>query len=137
MKYRVIGIRRGTGAEIDQTVDCLTAANAAVLAQQANIIVTAVFDETGASCPFPLLPLPAEPVASPVAAETQKWNPAVAALCSFFLPGLGQIYKGQVFNGILWFCMTCLGYVCLVVPGLFMHLFCILGAATGDPTKRG
>ncbi len=137
MKYRVIGVRRSSGQEVDQTVDCITAANAAVMAQQAGVVVTGVFDEMGTSCPFPLLPIAAEPVAAPVPAETQKWNPAIAALCSFLLPGLGQIYKGQVFNGILWFFMTCIGYMFFIIPGMFFHFFCVVGAVSGDPTKRG
>jgi hypothetical protein len=27
------------------------------------------------------------------------------------------------------------GYFVLIVPGLVLHLFCIIGAASGDPTK--
>jgi TM2 domain-containing membrane protein YozV len=31
-------------------------------------------------------------------------NPGLAAVLSFFYCGLGQIYNGQIFKGILFFC---------------------------------
>jgi len=63
------------------------------------------------------------------------WNKGVAALLSFIIPGAGQMYKGQVFNGLAWFVFVVLGYILFVLPGLALHLLCILGAASGDPMK--
>ena len=65
----------------------------------------------------------------------RKWSPGVAAVLSFFVPGLGQIYKGQIFNGLVWLVIVILGYVFFVLPGIILHLCCIFGAASGDPTK--
>ena len=65
----------------------------------------------------------------------QRWSPAVALLLSFFIPGLGQMYKGQVLNGIVWLVFTCIAYTMLVIPGLILHLCCVIGAATGDPYR--
>ena len=65
----------------------------------------------------------------------QKWSPGVAALLSFLIPGAGQMYKGDVGTGTLWFIFTILGYILLVIPGLILHIFCIVLAATGDPYK--
>jgi len=62
----------------------------------------------------------------------QHWNPGVAAVLSFFWPGLGQIYKGQVLNGFLWWFLVVVGYVCCIVPGFILHVFCIFGAASGS-----
>jgi hypothetical protein len=45
------------------------------------------------------------------------------------------MYKGQIFNGLLWLVLVVLGYVFFVVPGIILHLFCIIGASMGDPTK--
>ena len=56
---------------------------------------------------------------------------------SFFLPGLGQLYKGQLINGIVWFVFVSMGYVALVVPGLILHFFCVLGASSGNPWSEG
>jgi hypothetical protein len=57
----------------------------------------------------------------------RKWSPGVAALLSLLIPGAGQMYKGQGVNGLT-------GYL-LIVPGLILHICCIFGAASGDPTK--
>jgi TM2 domain-containing membrane protein YozV len=65
----------------------------------------------------------------------RKWSPGVAAVLSLVIPGAGQMYKGQIFNGLLWLVLVVLGYVFFVVPGIVLHLFCIIGASMGDPTK--
>lgn len=61
------------------------------------------------------------------------WSPGVAAVLSFFIPGLGQLYKGKIGKGLVWFIATAIGYALLVVPGLILHLCCIVNAASGDP----
>lgn len=66
----------------------------------------------------------------------RKWEPGVAALLSFLIPGLGQMYKGQVLNGLLWFVLTFIGYLALIIPGLILHVMCVVGAASGDPERR-
>lgn len=57
----------------------------------------------------------------------------MAAVLSFLIPGLGQMYKGQVINGLVWFVFVLLGYAALILPGVLLHLFCIVGAASGNP----
>ncbi len=71
-----------------------------------------------------------------VAPKIPLWNPGIAALLSFFIPGLGQLYKGQVFNGIIWFVVVGIGYVFLLIPGIILHLCCIIGATMGNPYKN-
>lgn len=71
-----------------------------------------------------------------VGSQTHKrWSPVVAFLLSFFIPGLGQLYKGQIMNGLVWFVVVAIGYVAFIVPGLVLHLCCVLGAAMGDPYR--
>lgn len=65
------------------------------------------------------------------------WSPGLAAVLSFFVPGLGQLYKGQIISGILWFLFVCIGYAALIVPGLILHFFCVLGALSGNPWTEG
>jgi TM2 domain-containing membrane protein YozV len=65
----------------------------------------------------------------------EKWSRGTAAVLSFLIPGLGQLYKGQLFNGLLWFVVTIGGYVAFVIPGVLLHICCIFGAASGDNTK--
>ena len=67
----------------------------------------------------------------------QQWSPGVAAVLSFFVPGLGQLYKGQAIGAIMWFVLVGLGYLALCVPGLILHLFCVLGALSGNPWTEG
>jgi hypothetical protein len=63
----------------------------------------------------------------------KRWSPGVAAVLTFFIPGLGQIYKGQVINGVVWFFLVTMGYAALILPGLILHFFCIIGALSGNP----
>jgi TM2 domain-containing membrane protein YozV len=51
-------------------------------------------------------------------------NPGTAGVLSFLLPGLGQLYNGQIWWAIFWFIITpgfwigtggCLGWVCHVL----------------------
>lgn len=100
-----------------EILDPLLRQSAAATAPPVNIVnQTTVVNAVGAS------PVP-------------RWNAGVAALLSFILPGLGQLYKGQVFNGIAWFFMTMLGYLAFVIPGVVLHVCCIVGATTGDPYR--
>jgi TM2 domain-containing membrane protein YozV len=67
----------------------------------------------------------------------QRWSPGLAAVLSFFVPGLGQLYKGQILNGIVWFFLVGMGYLALILPGLILHFFCVLGALSGNPWTEG
>jgi TM2 domain-containing membrane protein YozV len=35
----------------------------------------------------------------------------IAALCSFFVPGLGQLIQGRLLSAILWFAAACIAFV--------------------------
>lgn len=65
----------------------------------------------------------------------KRWSRIVAGLLSFLLPGLGQLYKGQWINGIVWFVLTVAGYISFVVPGIVLHVLCIIGAMMGNPYR--
>lgn len=67
----------------------------------------------------------------------QRWSPAVAAVLSCLMPGLGQVYKGQFTNGVVWFFLVGFGYLALILPGLLLHFFCIVAAASGNPWTPG
>ena len=85
--------------------------------------------------PVPL-PLPQPATSQTVVVQGPAWNPGVAAVLSFFIPGLGQLYKAQVFNGLLWFFVVLVGYFFFIIPGVVLHIFCIVGAVSGDPSKQ-
>ncbi|MBS0265635.1 MAG: DUF4339 domain-containing protein [Planctomycetes bacterium] len=65
--------------------------------------------------------------------RTPKWHPGVAAFLSFLFPGLGQLYKGEVFRAIAWVGVVIMGYMCFLFPGVLAQLGCIVDAACGDP----
>lgn len=65
----------------------------------------------------------------------RKWSPGVAALLSFLIPGAGQMYKGQVGTGLIWFFAVGFGYVLFIFPGMILHLICIVMATQGDPYR--
>ena len=55
-------------------------------------------------------------------------SPLLAATLSLVIPGAGQLYTGNALSAILWFVFVAAGYT-LVLPGIFLHLFCIAAAA--------
>jgi TM2 domain-containing membrane protein YozV len=63
-----------------------------------------------------------------VQAVALQKDPGVAAVLSFFLPGAGHLYNGQVISGLIIFVVTVIGYIMLIVPGLIMHVIAIFSA---------
>ncbi len=51
----------------------------------------------------------------------------IAAICSFFIPGLGQLVQGRLIKAIVMFCLA--GLLWLVWMGWLVHLWSILDAA--------
>lgn len=60
--------------------------------------------------------------------EFRKKSPALAAFISFLLPGTGQMYGRKIGQGIIWLIVTILGYCIWVVPGVVLHICCIVNA---------
>ena len=65
----------------------------------------------------------------------RKWSPGIAAILSLFIPGLGQMYKGHILSGLFWLVITPVGYFLFLIPGMVLHLICIITASTGDPYR--
>ncbi len=55
----------------------------------------------------------------------------IAALCSFFIPGLGQLIQGRLFKAIVQFVLA--GVLWFFLLGWIIHLWSILDAATFKP----
>ena len=58
----------------------------------------------------------------------------IAAVCSFFIPGLGQLVQGRIIPAILFFIITGTGYffAVLIIPAIIggiFHLWSIIDAA--------
>lgn len=73
--------------------------------------------------------------ASTGSSPERKWTPGVAAVLSLIIPGAGQMYKGHIGKGLFWLLITAIGYFCFIIPGLVLHILCIVSAASGDPYK--
>ncbi|MBB1270718.1 hypothetical protein [Shewanella sp. SR44-3] len=59
----------------------------------------------------------------------------IAAIASFFIPGLGQLVQGRIFAALLFFIITAVGYFfwILIIPAIIggiFHLWSIIDAAT-------
>jgi TM2 domain-containing membrane protein YozV len=67
----------------------------------------------------------------------RAWSPGLAAALSLAIPGAGQMYKGQVRGGFLWLGAVVLGYMTFIVPGVVLHVLCVISATQGDPTTPG
>ena len=50
-------------------------------------------------------------------------SPVLAVLCSFFIPGLGQVYDGELARGIAIFLGTLIGFFIFIIPGLIFWIF--------------
>jgi TM2 domain-containing membrane protein YozV len=57
-----------------------------------------------------------------------KQHPWIAAVLSFFLPGLGQVFNGYILRGVLWFVAVGIGYWMLIIPGVVLHATCVIMA---------
>jgi TM2 domain-containing membrane protein YozV len=57
----------------------------------------------------------------------------VAALCSFFIPGLGQLLQGRLLMAIVQFCLAAILW--FVLLGWIIHFWSILDAALFKPGK--
>ena len=50
----------------------------------------------------------------------------MAGVLNFFLPGLGHLVTGRPLSGLAWFIAVIIGYVCFIVPGIILHIVCIV-----------
>jgi hypothetical protein len=60
----------------------------------------------------------------------RTWSPGIAAVLSLVIPGAGQMYKGKVGSGLAWLLFVIIGYAFYIVPGIILHIFCIVSAAS-------
>lgn len=58
----------------------------------------------------------------------------IAALCSFFVPGLGQLVQGRFLKALVMFVLAAVLWIFLL--GWAVHLWSILDAALWKPAAR-
>jgi len=67
----------------------------------------------------------------------------IAAICNFFIPGLGQLVQGRILAALGFFLATSICYalaatvilIFMWVPGVLFHLWAIIDAARFDPRE--
>lgn len=57
----------------------------------------------------------------------------IAALCSFFVPGLGQLLQGRLVRAIIQFVLA--GVLWIFLLGWLVHLWSIIDAALWKPSE--
>ncbi|HMB57708.1 MAG TPA: hypothetical protein VKM35_10925 [Arenimonas sp.] len=57
----------------------------------------------------------------------------IAAVCSFFIPGLGQLVQGRLFKALVMFCLASVLWI--VLMGWLVHLWSIIDAAMFTPVQ--
>lgn len=66
-------------------------------------------------------------------AEQGSAGNVIAALCSFFIPGLGQLLQGRLIKAIIMFVLAAVLWFFLL--GWLVHLWSILDAALFKPRR--
>jgi hypothetical protein len=61
-------------------------------------------------------------------------SPLLAAALSVLVPGAGHLYAGRIVGALVWFLVVSAAYA-LIFPGLLLHLFSIVSAASA--ARRG
>jgi hypothetical protein len=92
-------------------------------------------DRKGLKAPFPenqLVDPPSVHTVEGMAGQGSAGN-VVAALCSFFIPGLGQLLQGRLLMAIVQFCLAAILW--FVLLGWIIHLWSILDAALFKPAQ--
>jgi TM2 domain-containing membrane protein YozV len=59
----------------------------------------------------------------------------IAALASFFIPGLGQLLQGRIIKALMMFLLA--GFLWWFLLGWIVHLWSIIDAALYKPTRSG
>ncbi len=55
----------------------------------------------------------------------------IAAVLSVLIPGLGQVYNGNLMSGAVWFLAASFGYWAILVPGFIIHALSVWSAYRG------
>jgi TM2 domain-containing membrane protein YozV len=58
----------------------------------------------------------------------------IAAVCSFFIPGLGQLVQGRPVKALIMFALA--GLLWLIWMGWIIHLWSIIDAAVWSPSRH-
>lgn len=55
-------------------------------------------------------------------------DPSTAAFLSFLIPGWGQMRRGRRIEGLICLIAVVAGYFLFILPGLILHVLCMIEA---------
>lgn len=58
----------------------------------------------------------------------------IAAICSFIIPGLGQLFQGRLIMALIQFLLA--AALWFILMGWIVHIWSIIDAAKFDPTPK-
>ncbi len=58
--------------------------------------------------------------------HTSTVDPSTAAILTFLIPGWGHFRRGKIKSGLVWFAVVLIGYFLMVIPGLILHIICMI-----------
>ena len=67
--------------------------------------------------------------------RTPGFNPVLALIFSI-VPGVGHIYRGKPFKGIMWFFFVSIAYGMGPAFGILIHIICAANAAFSDAIRE-
>ena len=89
-----------------------------------------------APAPVPTVRTPRVVIIKAPSVQPQQGSPGIAAVLSFFVPGLGQMYRGRMLAGLLSLLFVAMLYAsALPYLGLFLH-FVVVADAGATPSAR-
>ncbi len=71
----------------------------------------------------------------PLVQRTAGFNPVLALVLSI-VPGVGHIYRGKPFKGIMWFFFVSIAYGMGATFGILIHIICAANAAFSDTIRE-
>ena len=80
--------------------------------------------DAATSCPNCGHPIAKQSLQPPIiyTSQSSTWSPGIAAVLSLVIPGAGQMYKGNIFSGLLWLLFVFIGYGLFVILGLILNI---------------
>lgn len=80
---------------------------------------------------------PHPPAQTQAVTRSTTWSPGLAVVMSFFIPGLGQLYKGRILRGTAFFIGTGIGFFLLVFPAVIVWVWGMVDAYRGPHASEG
>ena len=129
-KYKIIGADKETGIDTVEKITADSSKEAQILAQSRGLVISSIeqIDDEAIAQSGSGINIVNQVQAPSHRRHVLHEGGGLYALLSFFWPGLGQLCKGQILQGILWMVAVFVGYILLIVPGIVLYIWCMVDA---------